>query len=122
MWTTIVCMPEIDGVVLLKLTSSLVSNVYNFSPPSSGYYTFEARNLFYYMEPSSSAISSLFANAPVHRALVPGHLLFVRQGPVSPSNKIFLECSDAQQGILRTAGAQADTYVSDAVLCVYHQI
>jgi len=92
-----------------------LSKVYNFAQPSSGYYTFEARNIFYYMEPSSSAISALYANSPVHKALVPGHFLSVRQGPVSPPEKIFLGCTDAQHSTLTTAGAQAKTYIEDAV-------
>jgi peptidyl-Lys metalloendopeptidase len=94
-----------------------VSKAYNFTFPGAGLYTFEAHNLFYYI--NTSAAIPIYAHTLAHESFISGRLV-VRGANLVFSAKLaaaptFFGCNDHQKAALSTAISDATTYLQSAL-------
>lgn len=91
MLNTIVGHREIQNMTLLTNIYASVKP-YDFTSSSSGLYTFETRNLFHYVESSTSAVVPIYAHTLVREMSI-SRRLGVERGSLPLSKlEIFVDC------------------------------
>ena len=95
---------------------------YDFTLSGAGYYSFEPRNLFYYVNSTSTAVP-IYARTIIHEAHISGRLAVTRENPAPTAREYvqFVGCTVPQQLRLQDAFAQADYIVKETSTFVCHQ-
>jgi len=92
-----------------------VSAAYNFTSSGAGSYHFEARNLFYYVDPSGKTVIPIYADAEAHSASISGILAVTHPTSASAKKATFNGCSSSQQTLLNSAASAAQSYVAGSL-------
>ncbi|KAF9449833.1 peptidyl-Lys metalloendopeptidase [Macrolepiota fuliginosa MF-IS2] len=95
-----------------------LSTVYNFTAAGEGSYSFEARNLFYFVD-DSAKVGTIYAKADAHTAHVSGKLSKARESKAHTTSTLqkrasYVSCSSSEQTSLVAAASAAQTYAANA--------
>ncbi|KAF9010206.1 peptidyl-Lys metalloendopeptidase [Cyathus striatus] len=90
-----------------------LSEAYNFTLPGAGKYSVEASNLFYVVDDATGDISTVYADAEAHTAVVSGTLAVARRH--IEKRATYNGCTSSEQTSLVSAAAGAKTYAANAL-------
>lgn len=100
----------------------LVSEAYDFTSSGIGVYSFQAKNLFYSVHPSTLTVVPIYAHNAAHNVSISGELAIARERPVLAhelKKRNFVGCDLVQQVLLEDAAKQSVAYLRNAVRFVY---
>lgn len=109
---------DLQNISLNKHDSAV--SEYNFPLLDSGFDSFKACNVFYYLEPSTLTSVSINPYAVVHEIFISGGLAVIRNSALQKRD--YVGCSDTETQVLQNRAQAAQNYVSEAVTCVSHCI